>query len=295
MRKAKTDDLLREFAGREIRRGLTERNVRRKSSRLEEFFSVTGKDAVSVTDSDVTAYLKGIQSNYRHNDVLRSLRQFFAFLTDEEEVLTSPVEDVPYRRIAFQNHLGLFSREEIRRLIEAPALTAVGKARDAAVLTLLYATGIRLGECASLDIRDLDLLHRELFVRKGKGGRERMVPLGEAAAERLSGYLDYRLKRMDADAEALFITRTGTRLREQGIIKMIHRRKKAAGVECRGVTHAFRHSCATHMLTMGAPIAAIGGILGHSKLGTTERYIHLAFDDLRGVHAKSHPKAAKEE
>ena len=194
------------------------------------------------------------------------------------------------------NHLGVFTEDEVKRILSVIPDTVLG-IRDRAIIELLYSTGIRRKEMVNLNIDDIDFRNREIFVRKGKFDKERIVPVGDEALISVEEYLDarYRLLIHVREREALFLSSRGYRMNGQSVYERIKIWKEKAGVTSKGSSHAFRHSMASHMLGKGAPITAIQRILGHEHISTTQRYTHILKDDLRAIHNKSHPKALERE
>jgi integrase/recombinase XerC len=170
--------------------------------------------------------------------------------------------------------------------------------RERALFELLYATGLRVSEAAGLDIADLDLESR-LVRAQGKGGKERIVPFGEPAAEAVAEYLPLRSSlraatnpdRDDEDAEPLFVNARGGRLTTRSMARLLKRRLRAAGLPAQISPHALRHTFATHLLQAGADLRSIQELLGHASLSTTQKYTHLDAARLREVYRRAHPRA----
>jgi site-specific recombinase XerD len=169
-------------------------------------------------------------------------------------------------------------------------------ARDRALLELLYAAGLRVGELVALDWSDIDLSGRTLRVL-GKGGKERMVPFGRPAAAALAAWLKEwearRERTTDADAEPVFLNARGTRLNDRSVRRVIDRAARAAGVPPGVHPHTLRHTFATHLLEGGADLRAIQELLGHSSLSTTQKYTHLEIQRLLDVYRQGHPRAKR--
>jgi integrase/recombinase XerC len=158
--------------------------------------------------------------------------------------------------------------------------------RDRAVLEVLYGAGVRVAELAGLDVGDVDL--REGSVRVlGKGGKERIVPIGAKAVEALHAYLGERA----ADEGALFRNPRGRRLTVRSLHRIVRARARAAGLPGRVTPHTLRHSFATHLLDAGADLRLIQELLGHARLTTTQRYTHVSADRLVKVYDAAHPRA----
>jgi integrase/recombinase XerC len=183
---------------------------------------------------------------------------------------------------------------EIETLLEAPAHREGSLAlRDLALLELLYATGLRVGELVALDWRDLDLSGRVLRVM-GKGGKERMVPFGAPARGALLAWLREWESLRPADeraAEPVFLNSRGGRLSARSVRRVLDRAVAETSIGAGVSPHALRHSFATHLLERGADLRAIQELLGHSSLATTQRYTHLDLERLMAVYREAHPAA----
>lgn len=222
---------------------------------------------------------------------LQRVKSFFAFLERRGLVLRNPAADLviptasPLPRITV-------SEGQAARLMEAPPQdTSTGK-RDRAIMETLYGMALRRGECARLDVADLDLAAGTLLVRDGKGRKDRMVPVSGRAAAALGTYLrDVRPRLVVNPHEgALFLTSWwGKRLSEVSLSFLLRRHAKAAGIG-KVHPHALRHACATHLLKGGADVRHVQAILGHKKLETTALYTRVVVDDLRKVLEHAHPR-----
>jgi integrase/recombinase XerC len=197
---------------------------------------------------------------------------------------------------------------ETEGLLEAPAGEGALPLRDRALLELLYASGLRVGELVSLDWGEVDLRSRVLRV-VGKGGKERMVPFGRPAAEALAAWLRQweEVRCGDGHArdrghgggggrpgeEPVFLNHRGGRLSERSVRRLLDRWVRAAGVAPGVHPHTLRHTFATHLLEGGADLRAIQELLGHSSLATTQRYTHLEVERLLAVYREAHPRARR--
>jgi integrase/recombinase XerC len=176
--------------------------------------------------------------------------------------------------------------DEAMSLMDAKRPDGAARARDTAVLELLYATGLRVSELAGLDLDDLD--HAQQTVRVlGKGRKERIVPYGSRAAGALAAYLDGRGR----DAGPLFANRRGGRLTVRSLHTIVRRSAAAIGITRHVSPHTLRHTFATHLLDAGADLRVIQELLGHSRLSTTQRYTHVGADQLMRVYDAAHPRA----
>ncbi|MFO7178555.1 MAG: tyrosine recombinase XerC [Pseudomonadota bacterium] len=226
---------------------------------------------------------------------LASLRTFFRYLEQNGVTRDNPAAALASPKIR-RKLPRVLDAETAAEVMEAPRTRSDGaeSARDAALLELLYGSGLRVSELVGLDLEHLALESGEVRVL-GKGNKERIVPLGSKACAALRAYLtvraELRAKRTAPDARALFLSRRGRRLGVRWVQKLV-RRYGALGAGRPDLhPHALRHSCATHLLEGGADLRVIQELLGHSSLSTTERYTHVSLDRLFAVYDRAHPLA----
>lgn len=186
--------------------------------------------------------------------------------------------------------------DEVMHLLTAGSSKSPRDLRDHAVLELLYAAGLRVGELLGLDLADLDLREGEVQVRHGKGGRDRRVPIGDPAVRALRVYLEsgrelLGARRVGGASPAVFLSVRGRRLQIPAAETMIRRRAQDAGLKGRITPHVLRHTAAVHLLRGGADIRHIAEFLGHASVGTTARYTRLSLADLRQALVRSHPRS----
>lgn len=223
---------------------------------------------------------------------LSAVKGVFQFACREGALEASPAEAIktPKAERRLPRHL---RPAEMTALLESPEGDAPVARRDRALLELLYATGLRVGELVSLDWQDLDNTGRTLRV-VGKGGKERMVPYGRPAAEALAAWQEaweiLASRPWDADG-CVFLNQQGGRLSARSVRRILNRYVDAAAVTGGVHPHTLRHSFATHLLEAGADLRAIQELLGHASLATTQRYTHVDIDRLLTVYRKSHPRA----
>lgn len=184
---------------------------------------------------------------------------------------------------------------EVERLLAVPAHRRGLGHRDCAILELLYSSGLRCGELVGLDLGDVDLVHLEVLVRRGKGGHSRRVPLGERAAAAISLYLKEGRAELAADRPLetpapLFLSLIGKRLSKGMVQWMLRYRRQRAGLEGRVVPHALRHTAAVHLLKGGADLRHVQELLGHLDLQSTAHYTRLDIRDLKEALARCHPR-----
>jgi integrase/recombinase XerC len=168
----------------------------------------------------------------------------------------------------------------------------VSGVRDLAILELFYSSGLRLSELTGLNLHDLDLLSDQVKVR-GKGSKERLVPVGGRASRVLRHWLEQRdalAQRPGADRAAVFLSRRGKRLTPRSVQRIVHRALDVVGGE-KLRTHSLRHTFATHLLDAGADLRALQEMLGHASLSTTQIYTHTSVERLKKVYQQAHPRA----
>jgi integrase/recombinase XerD len=186
----------------------------------------------------------------------------------------------------------LLSREDVERLLAAPGSRTAAGLRDRAMLELLYATGLRVSELVSLGVNQVDLEARVVLAR-GKGSRERLVPVGAPAVDALRDWLAGPRDRIlrGRRSKDLFVTPRGGRMTRQGFWKLIARYARAAGIRGRVSPHQLRHSFATHLLAGGADLRAVQAMLGHADVSTTQIYTHVDRSQVRSLYDRHHPRA----
>ena len=227
----------------------------------------------------------GMQAQY-----LAPLKTWFKWLSRQHHILANPAADLDLPRQHKSLPRSVPSVAEVEAILrEAEPGTTAGL-RDRAMLETLYATGLRRMELPGVSIYDIDLNRGVLWVRYGKGGRERVVPLGDRAMAWLDKYLiESRPQLLADDTPALFLTDYGEPVQPHYVADKVKRYMQFAGVNKPGSTHLLRHACATHMLEGGADIRYIQEMLGHANLQTTEIYTHVSIDKLIAVHGATHP------
>jgi integrase/recombinase XerD len=223
-----------------------------------------------------------------------AVRSFFAFLVAEGLVRRNPTDGLASPRINKALPRAI-SPNEVDELLEQPARRHTPEARrDQAMLELLYATGMRVTELVSLDVNDVHLGPAPFVRCRGKGGKERSIPIHEHAAEALRLYLEEArpLLLRHKGENALFLNRRGERLTRQGFWLILKAYAAQAGLGKQVTPHTLRHSFATHMLRGGMPLRDLQELLGHASIATTQVYTHLTRDHLREAYQKAHPRAS---
>jgi len=222
--------------------------------------------------------------------IISSLRSFYRFLILDGFLEINPAANLSSPKI-WLNLPKLLSIDEVKQLINQPDLDKIKGKRDRAMLELLYATGLRVSELIQLRLKDINLEEGFLICR-GKGGKERIVPLGRKAEQSIQNYLDTsRPLLLKVATDLLFISSWGRALTRQGFWKMLKGYAQNAGLEKKISPHVLRHSFATHMLDRGADLRSVQLMLGHSQITTTQIYTHVGRKRLREVYNKFHPRA----
>ncbi len=293
----------------DLERGLSPHTLRAYRGDLERFVTFLARDYLNVAPKDLrpgdveTAAVRAFLSAMTREGLARrsqaralsAVKSLFRFACLRGQLPANPASSVrtPKQEKTLPRHL---RPGEIERLIEAPPVDEPLGRRDRALLELLYATGLRVGELVSLDRHDVDLPARVLRV-VGKGGKERMVPFGTEAAKALAAWFEdwddvrARAKPGAGDAEPVFLAPRGRRLGDRAVRALVDRYAAAAGVPPGVHPHTLRHTFATHLLEEGADLRTIQELLGHSSLATTQRYTHVEIERMLRVYRESHPRA----
>ncbi|KPK47810.1 MAG: hypothetical protein AMK72_07885 [Planctomycetes bacterium SM23_25] len=242
---------------------------------------------------DLRGFLAELRrSDYRRATLARkiaTLRSFYKFLAREGEVQRSPVSSV--RTPRQDRRLPKFlDPTDVERLLAAPKGKDLLSLRDAAMLEVLYSTGMRVSELVGLNLEDIDPISDVVRVR-GKGRRERLAPLGSYAVRALNRYLEARSQTDARDEEAVFLNRHGRRLNVRSVRRKLAKYLAMAGLDPSVSPHTLRHSFATHMLERGADLRAVQELLGHRSLSTTQIYTHVTARRLKEIYEAAHPRA----
>ena len=218
--------------------------------------------------------------------------QFFSWLRRGHRIVQNPAADLLMPRPDRRLPEATLSSTEMGQLMSAPRVGTPLGLRDRAVLEVFYSCALRRGELIGLLVKDVDFDRGTVFVRCGKGSKDRYVPIGERALFWLRLYLGTVRPHFAAeDADRLFVSSVGSPLCADWLCRRIKGYLASAGIEKRGSCHLLRHSVATLMLEGGADIRYVAEMLGHARLETTQRYTRVSIDRLRVVHASSHPAA----
>jgi integrase/recombinase XerD len=284
-----------------VEKGLSRNTIEAYSRDLREFSGFLEKqaqaDSLSVPTDKMLHYFKKLREEKLSPRSLArnisALKGFFKFLLREEAIEESPLRHLRTPRVN-PRLPEILTGEDFEQILRQAKTDRRTGLRDRAMLELLYATGLRVSELVHLSVHDVDLNVGYLRT-KGKGAKERIVPIGRTAIRVLKDYL--RAFAQDStprpQGRALFPGRGGRAMTRQGFWKILRRHAAAAGVRKRITPHTLRHSFATHLLEGGADLRSVQSMLGHADIATTQIYTHVSREHLKKLHRKYHPREYK--
>lgn len=286
------DDFLRHL---KTEKGVSEHTLRAYRKDLGEFAAHITVESIHETDMlDIRGFTASqISKGLNKATVSRRLaavKSFFRFLNREGIMEKNPARIVPSPKIS-EKRPAFLSIDDAFGLVEKPDGVGFIIVRDRAILELLYSSGVRVGELSSLDVDDVNMKEGLIKVR-GKGKKERIVPIGEAAVDALKSYLIERML-LKKKQMALFLNRSGGRLTERSVRRTVVKYAREFGIKGAIGPHTIRHTFATHLLQEGADLRVIQELLGHSSLSTTQKYTHLDIRHLIDVYDGAHPLAGE--
>ncbi len=279
-----------------VEKGLAANTVSAYMADLQRFCAYTAEQDVGrpLHRETIIAYLAtrredGITARSTARE-LAAIKAFCRFLSERGELYVDPSRHVQSPRQG-QRLPSVLTYDEVERLLQAPDTTTSGGKRDAALLEVIYATGLRASELVGLRIANVDLAGGYVKVR-GKGGKERLIPLGEVAILQLDDYLVAgrpQLLKQHRTSD-LFVNRSGRAMSRQSVWKIVKKYVQWAGIEKPISPHTLRHSFATHLLEGGADLRSLQQLLGHADIGTTQIYTHIVQQRLQTVYQTYHPR-----
>lgn len=217
---------------------------------------------------------------------LIAIKVFMAFLKREGILKENVSEHIETPKL-WQKIPAVLNCEEVEALLKQPDITTLQGARDKAILEVLYSSGLRVSEVCTLGIYDV----ADHFVRvRGKGSKERLVPLGKKASDAIDEYIGKFRPETEEDKSPLFLSSRGKKMDRQAIWSMIKQYAKQAGITKNISPHTLRHSFATHLLDNGADLRIIQDMLGHASISSTDRYTHVSKAHLRAAFESCHPR-----
>lgn len=281
-----------------VERNLSPRTVTAYASDIAGLCDWAAREGVHFLEADhrrLRRYLAEMdRAQYSKRTIARRLaaaRSFYRYLVRRGLISSSPAAVLATPK-APKRLPDVAPESLIDQLLALPVVTEPSGLRDLAILELLYASGIRVSELSGLDLGDVDMASATVRVM-GKGSRERIVPIHPLAIRRIREYLASGRPSLDKGKSqgALFLNRLGTRLRADGVRRMLERYLEELGQSARITPHDLRHSFATHLLEGGADLRTVQELLGHVALSTTQIYTHVSTRHLREVHKGAHPRA----
>ena len=280
--------------------GFSPHTVRNYLSDLRQFFSFLQQKGAEKNRDPLAADGKTIRGFLAHLHALKlkkstmarklaTVRTYYQFLLKQGTIRSNPGRLVATPRQE-KTLPKVLSKEEAVHLVQIPSGDSVGQLRDHAILETFYASGLRAGELVGLNIEDIQFRDKLVKVR-GKGKKERIVPIGAPALDAIRRYLDQVGNESRYGEYPLFLNRFGGRLTTRSVGRIVAKYSLRMGKMVRISPHGLRHSFATHLLDEGADLRAIQEMLGHASLSTTQRYTHLSMDHLIEVYDRAHPRA----
>ena len=239
--------------------------------------------------SALEKYAEELPAGLEHSSIARKLaaiKTFYKFLYREDIIPQNPAADIAMPKMARRLPKAL-TKQEAEKILTAPEETSNGAARDGAILELLYSAGIRVSELVNIKL--LDVNFAECFLKvKGKGSKERLVPISSQAGAAIRKYLDTERNKLKNPDDELFLSRSGKALTRQMVWQIVKR--LSIGMLKNISPHTFRHSLATHLIENGADVRTVQEILGHANITTTQIYTSVSREHLRRVYAHAHPR-----
>jgi integrase/recombinase XerD len=289
----------------EFERGLSRNTLEAYRSDLLQLgahLQRTGADALTAQHSDLADFVADLAAGGVERPAVSAatlqrkvacLRSFYRHLRRQDLITDDPTAHLRAPKQA-RRLPQVLSRDEVAKLLDAPRGTEPAALRDRALLEMMYACGLRASEAIGLEIGDVDL-ETGILRARGKGSKERLVPIGAEASRALSIYLGRGRPRMVGDRlEArLFVNHRGAGLTRQGLYKIVQRHAKTAGLESKMSPHTLRHTFATHLLAGGCDLRSLQEMLGHADIATTQVYTHLSAERLKDVYYDAHPRARR--
>jgi integrase/recombinase XerD len=287
----------------ELERGLSRNTLEAYRSDLQQygaFLERSGLDPLAAGGRDLAAFVTELANGLQGRPPVGAatlqrkvacLRSFYRHLRREQILAHDPTAELRAPR-ARERLPKVLSRDEVARLLEQPRGRSPAALRDRALLETMYACGLRASEAIALELSELDL-EAGILRARGKGSKERIVPIGSKAIAALGEYLERARPRLVGPREErrVFVNLRGGGLSRQGLYKIVQRHARSAGLEQRMSPHTLRHTFATHLLAGGCDLRSLQEMLGHADIGTTQVYTHLTTERLRDVYFEAHPRA----
>ena len=299
------NDLMFDFlAELEFERGLSRNTLeayRNDLMQFGEWLKAHGKTAVTAQHADLAGWLAELATGTPDRPAAAAatlqrkaacLRSFYRHLRREGVIEHDPTADLRSPKKP-QTLPKVLTRDEVARLLAAPRGGRPAALRDRALLELMYACGLRASEAIDLTVRDIDL-EAQMLRARGKGSKERIVPVGREAVAAVAAYMRHGRPTLVglAPEPHLFVNQRGAGLTRQGLYKIVQRHARTVGLQDRMSPHTLRHTFATHLLAGGCDLRSLQEMLGHADIATTQIYTHLSADRLKDVYFSAHPRAS---
>jgi len=280
-------------------KGLSKNTISSYSTDLKRFSEFMSKyhitDVKDIKTDHILNFLQSLKNDHLSSSVIRcqvTIRNFFKFMLKEGMLQRDPIHilELPKRAKKLPQ---VMSESEVESLLNSPSLikNQERQIRDKAMLEVMYATGLRVSELVTLTLNSLEMTVGYIRV-KGKGGKERIVPVGDAAKEAIAQYLTQsRPKFLKYNTDYLFLTQQGKQFTRQGFWKLLKNYLKMLNITKHITPHTLRHSFATHLLAHGADLRSVQLMLGHADISTTQIYTHINTEMLKKMYDKYHPRS----
>ncbi|MCF6247114.1 MAG: tyrosine-type recombinase/integrase [Desulfobacula sp.] len=282
-------------------KGYAQSTIEGYSKNLDQFsryLEVCGiNDFKKVTHQVILTYQDKLmaQDNAMETKALkiRAVKRLFENLEQTHRLLVNPTEGIVETCRKNRKPGPVLTQAQVKRLLQQPDLSSKASIRDKTIMEVLYSTAIRLNELICLEVYHTDLRDKVLYIRKGKGGKQRVVPLGKNACQYLREYLDKVrpwYARKNLKGRRIFLLNTGQSMTPASIRSLLFKYRKQAKINQSASPHTMRRSCATHLLQNGADIRYIQKLLGHKRLSTTQLYTKVMPMEVKQTHEKTHPQ-----
>jgi integrase/recombinase XerD len=263
--------------------------------KFSEFLSRSDKDILSATHDDVQQFLR-FEKNKKHNSSrtlarsLAAIRQFYNFVSDTFGNIENPASRIGTPQVE-KSLPDFLTEREIKSLFDSISESDYFELRDKAMFELLYSCGLRISEAVQIKLPDMDFVNGFIKVR-GKGGKERLVPVGNEAVRLLKKYIKESRPHIlgDRQSDYVFISKKGSMLNRKSVWRLLKGYVDRTEIRKNITPHTLRHSFATHLLENGADLRSVQELLGHMDISTTQVYTHLARKELQKIHKRYHPK-----
>lgn len=291
-------DFLKRFLNVKAARGVSEgeiRNYRRVLTHFSNWVPLRGKkDLRAVTEQDIVGYIRAIQPTLSPVTVygrISKIRQLFGYLAAHGLVPADPCKDMIPRGCPKGLPRGVLSEPEALKILDLPDTNTPFGTRMRSILEVLYGTGIRSSELTQLELHHVDLQGKALFIKEGKGKKDRFVPLGRHSSEWLQRYIsEVRTRFFRANTSAVYVVRGGRPCSQDALQAMFRMLNRDPRCPAKVGPHILRHTCAVHLLRGGASIRHIQKLLGHARIETTQIYTRLVKADLKAVYRRYAPR-----